>query len=82
MSVSPSTKGKKFRLYGYPVLHSASPAFHNEIFGLLGEGKHYTTFSTTQVIPEMLQELRSDDVGGSRYVHNNYACWLGDITST
>ncbi|KAF9268727.1 hypothetical protein L218DRAFT_526692 [Marasmius fiardii PR-910] len=53
-----------FRLYGFPVLHSASPAFHNLIFDLQGQGRHYSTFSTSKVIPEMLEELHSDAFGG------------------
>ncbi|KAJ7497014.1 hypothetical protein FB451DRAFT_1120135 [Mycena latifolia] len=80
---SPSTQGKKFHLYGYPVLHSASPAFHNEIFGLMGEGKHYTTVSTSKVIPEMLQELHSDNVGGSSVtmpIKTAIIPYLDDIT--
>jgi quinate dehydrogenase len=57
---------KKFGLYGFPILHSASPAFHNLIFNMLGEGKSYTTFSTGKVIPEMLEELRKEQFGGCR----------------
>ncbi|KAJ7729537.1 hypothetical protein DFH07DRAFT_969503 [Mycena maculata] len=48
-----STDFKRFSLFGYPVLHSTSPAFHNAIFGFLGEGKSCDTFSTSQVFPEM-----------------------------
>ncbi|KAG7090988.1 hypothetical protein E1B28_010055 [Marasmius oreades] len=53
-----------FRLYGFPVLHSASPPFHNLIFDLQGQGRHYSTFSTSKIIPDMLKELHSDVFGG------------------
>ncbi|THH18824.1 hypothetical protein EW146_g2235 [Bondarzewia mesenterica] len=56
--------GKNLGLYGYPIAHSASPAFHNLVFSRLGEGKHYGSFSTSKVISEMLEILRSDTFGG------------------
>ncbi|KAK7045675.1 hypothetical protein VNI00_007508 [Paramarasmius palmivorus] len=57
--------GKNFRLYGFPILHSASPAFHNTIFDAKGEGKRYSPFSTSKVTTEMMEELRSDAFGGA-----------------
>jgi len=64
-SSSSSPDGKLFRLYGYPVAHSASPAFHNEIFSAMLTDKHYSTYSTSKVIPDMLDEIRSDKLGGA-----------------
>ncbi|KAJ6602148.1 shikimate dehydrogenase substrate binding protein, partial [Mycena sp. CBHHK59/15] len=72
-----------YRLYGYPVHHSASPAFHNAIFDLLRTGKHYSTFSTSQVIPEMLDELHSDGLGGysvTMPIKGAIILYLDDIT--
>ncbi|KAJ3827468.1 shikimate dehydrogenase substrate binding domain-containing protein [Lentinula raphanica] len=54
-----------YRLYGFPIAHSASPAFHNHIFNQLEGDKHYSLFSTSKVIPEMLEDIRNESFGGS-----------------
>ncbi|THU89351.1 hypothetical protein K435DRAFT_761179 [Dendrothele bispora CBS 962.96] len=64
-SSTDSPDGKSFRLFGYPLAHSASPAFHNEIFKAMGTDKHYSIYSTSKVIPGMLDEIRSDNLGGA-----------------
>ncbi|KAF5345278.1 hypothetical protein D9758_008436 [Tetrapyrgos nigripes] len=60
-----SPDGNDFRLFGYPLAHSASPAFHNEIFAAMGTSKHYSIYSTSKVIPKMLTEIRSEKFGGA-----------------
>ncbi|KAF8316183.1 Aminoacid dehydrogenase-like protein [Clavulina sp. PMI_390] len=64
---TPSTNpdGKQFYLCGFPVAHSASPDFHNYIFGLLRNGGYYQLHSTSKVTQKMLDMLRKDDCGGS-----------------
>ncbi|KAJ3986745.1 shikimate dehydrogenase substrate binding domain-containing protein [Lentinula detonsa] len=54
-----------YRLYGFPIAHSASPSFHNHIFNQLGGNKDYSLFSTSKIIPEMLEEIRNESFGGS-----------------
>ncbi|KAF5388882.1 hypothetical protein D9757_005595 [Collybiopsis confluens] len=56
-----------YRLYGFPIAHSISPSFHNLIFNQLGGNNNYSLFSTSKVIPQMLEEIRSETFGGSRY---------------
>ncbi|ESK93683.1 pentafunctional arom polypeptide [Moniliophthora roreri MCA 2997] len=63
--VNTTDSGKMFRLYGFPILHSASPAFQNAIFDAKGEGKRYSTFSTSKVTTGMMEELRSNAFGGA-----------------
>lgn len=60
---------KKFYLFGYPVAHSASPAFHNCVFQGQKTGNSFEYWSTSKVTDEMLDTLRSDDCGGTAYVH-------------
>ncbi|KAJ3840314.1 shikimate dehydrogenase substrate binding domain-containing protein [Lentinula raphanica] len=63
---NPSPENHTFyRLYGFPIAHSASPAFHNHIFNQLGGNKHYSLFSTSKVIPGMLEDIRNESFGGS-----------------
>lgn len=69
----PTTSRNKFYLFGYPIAHSASPAFHNEIFKQLGLTQHhYQNHETvhpenidTDVKSDMLKLIRSPDFGGS-----------------
>ncbi|KIK68991.1 hypothetical protein GYMLUDRAFT_152333 [Collybiopsis luxurians FD-317 M1] len=54
-----------FRLYGFPIAHSASPSFHNHIFSQLGGDKNYSLFSTSKVTSGMLEDIHSESFGGS-----------------
>ncbi|KAJ7114093.1 hypothetical protein C8R44DRAFT_796280 [Mycena epipterygia] len=62
MSPPPS---KKFHLFGYPIAHSAAPAFHNHCFKALDTESTYTIWSTSKVTEEMLAVIHSDDCGGA-----------------
>ncbi|KAF8674904.1 Pentafunctional AROM polypeptide [Rhizoctonia solani] len=55
----------KHYLFGYPVLHSASPAFHNLIFQSMNTNKTYECWSTSRITQEMMDVIRSPDFGGS-----------------
>ncbi|CAE6355846.1 unnamed protein product [Rhizoctonia solani] len=55
----------KHYLFGYPVLHSASPAFHNLIFQSMNTNKTYECWSTSRITQEMMDVVRSPDFGGS-----------------
>ena len=59
---------KRLYLFGYPVAHSASPAFQNECFKNLGIPHHFTTWSTSKIDKQMLDEIRSDESGGAASV--------------
>ncbi|KAJ4483741.1 hypothetical protein J3R30DRAFT_3402375 [Lentinula aciculospora] len=54
-----------YKLYGFPIAHSASPSFHNYMFNQLGGNKDYSLYSTSKVIPEMLEEIQNSNFGGS-----------------
>lgn len=61
----------QFYLFGYPISHSASPAFHNCLFAASGLPNHYQLHDTvhpenidTDVRSEMLEILRQDTFGG------------------
>jgi quinate dehydrogenase len=56
----------KHYLFGYPVLHSASPAFHNFIFQAMSTKKTYECWSTSRITQDMMKVIRSPDFGGSR----------------
>jgi shikimate 5-dehydrogenase len=56
---------KRLYLFGYPVAHSASPAFQNECFKNLGIPNTFTTWSTSKIDKQMLDEIRSDESGGA-----------------
>ncbi|KAJ7483333.1 hypothetical protein FB451DRAFT_1364297 [Mycena latifolia] len=62
MSPPPS---KKFPLFGFPIAHSAAPAFHNHCFKSLGTESTYTLWSTSKVTEEMLAVINSEDCGGA-----------------
>ncbi|KAF8595967.1 Aminoacid dehydrogenase-like protein [Ceratobasidium sp. AG-I] len=55
----------KHYLFGYPVLHSASPAFQNFIFQAMGTNKTYECWSTSRTTQDMMRVIRSPDFGGS-----------------
>ncbi|KAG8710974.1 hypothetical protein FRC08_016482 [Ceratobasidium sp. 394] len=52
-------------LFGYPILHSASPAFHNFIFQAMGTSKTYECWSTSRITQDMMKVIRSPEFGGS-----------------
>lgn len=61
-----------YKLFGYPIAHSASPAFHNKIFEELGLPNRYTLHDTvhpenlnTEVKSDMLEIIHSDTFGGA-----------------
>jgi len=61
-----------FKLFGYPIAHSASPAFHNKIFEELGLPNRYTLHDTvhpeninTDIHSDMLKIIHSDTFGGA-----------------
>lgn len=66
-STSLDESRKDFFLFGYPIAHSASPAFHNNIFSNLGlEGHVYANHDTEH--PEksdLLKLIRSPTFGGA-----------------
>jgi quinate dehydrogenase len=56
----------RFHLFGFPIAHSAAPAFHNECFNNLGLPQHhFNVWSTSKTTDEMLEEIRSDESGGA-----------------
>ncbi|KAE9408667.1 hypothetical protein BT96DRAFT_913807, partial [Gymnopus androsaceus JB14] len=59
------TDSNLFYLFGFPIAHSASPSFHNHMFNQLGGNKSYSLFPTSKVIPEMLDEIHSENFGGA-----------------
>lgn len=61
----------QFYLFGYPISHSASPAFHNCLFAASGLPNHYQLHDTvhpenigSDVRSDMLSLLQSDTFGG------------------
>ncbi|KAH7345705.1 hypothetical protein B0J17DRAFT_640866 [Rhizoctonia solani] len=70
----------KHYLFGYPVLHSASPAFHNFIFQSMHTNKTYECWSTSRITQEMMSVVRSPDFGGSRLVILTAPVRLDEIT--
>ncbi|KAJ6621461.1 hypothetical protein B0H10DRAFT_2432278 [Mycena sp. CBHHK59/15] len=56
---------KQFPLFGYPIAHSAAPAFHNHCFRALGTENTYKIWSTSKVTEEVLSFIHSDDCGGA-----------------
>lgn len=59
-------------LFGYPISHSASPAFHNCLFAASGLPNHYQLHDTvhpenvgTNVHSDMLEILQQDTFGGA-----------------
>lgn len=66
-----------YRLYGYPIAHSAAPAFHNFVFSALGnktsdpkemsQAMHpvYSLWSSSKVTEEMLEDIRQPEFGGA-----------------
>ncbi|SCZ96396.1 BZ3500_MvSof-1268-A1-R1_Chr8-2g10166 [Microbotryum saponariae] len=66
---SPSQR-TEFYLFGHQISHSASPAFHNEIFSALGLSQHRYQLHDTkhpQNDPNsrMIELIRRDDFGGA-----------------
>jgi shikimate 5-dehydrogenase len=56
----------RFHLFGFPIGHSAAPAFHNECFNNLGLPQHhFRVWSTSKITGEMLKEIKSDESGGA-----------------
>jgi len=62
--MSTVTAHKSFKLYGFPVAHSAAPTLHNAIFSGLGGENHYEIHSTSKVTQEVMDDIRSDESGG------------------
>ncbi|KAF9477820.1 hypothetical protein BDN70DRAFT_880759 [Pholiota conissans] len=56
---------KRFHLFGYPIAHSAAPAFHNECFAAAGLPHSFANWSTSAVTNEILSEIRADVCGGA-----------------
>ncbi|KAJ7498079.1 hypothetical protein B0H11DRAFT_1856633 [Mycena galericulata] len=56
---------KKFYLFGFPITHSAAPAFHNHCFKSLGTESTYDIWSTSKVTEEMLSAIYDDHCGGA-----------------
>ncbi|KAF7303129.1 Pentafunctional arom polypeptide [Mycena kentingensis (nom. inval.)] len=55
-----------FHLFGFPIAHSSAPSLHIHCFKSLGKPeKNFTLWSTSQVTPEMLEVVKSADVGGA-----------------
>ncbi|KAF5317943.1 hypothetical protein D9619_012213 [Psilocybe cf. subviscida] len=63
MSSPPQTL--RLHLFGFPIAHSAAPAFHNECFKHLGLPHRFALWSTSTINQEMLDEMRSDGFGGA-----------------
>ncbi|KAG9119329.1 hypothetical protein FRC07_005691 [Ceratobasidium sp. 392] len=55
----------KHYLFGYPILHSASPAFHNFIFQAMTTKKTYECWSTSHITRDMMKVIRSPEFGGA-----------------
>ncbi|CAE6505338.1 unnamed protein product [Rhizoctonia solani] len=55
----------KHYLFGYPIQHSASPAFQNLVFQLMNTNKTYECWSTSRITQEMMSIVRSPDFGGA-----------------
>lgn len=62
--MSTACKFKSFKLYGFPVAHSAAPTLHNAVFSSLGEEKYYEIYSTSKVTQEVIDDIHSDEFGG------------------
>lgn len=60
-----SASGKRFHLFGYPIAHSATPAFHNACFDGLGRAHRFACWSTSAITQEMLDEIHSEAAGGA-----------------
>jgi quinate dehydrogenase len=58
------TSTSSFKLYGFPVAHSAAPALHSTIFAGLGQDKLFSLFSTSTVTQEMIDDIKSEEWGG------------------
>ncbi|KAH8920726.1 hypothetical protein BT69DRAFT_1265238 [Atractiella rhizophila] len=57
---------KRFYLFGFPISHSASPAFHNLIFNELGTDFTYELYDVEDIGKSgMLDVIRSETFGGS-----------------
>ena len=64
MSFNPQS-GEQFHLFGYPIAHSAAPAFHNACFDGLGRTHRFACWSTSRITQEMLDETHSEATGGA-----------------
>ncbi|CAK5268071.1 unnamed protein product [Mycena citricolor] len=57
--------GNQFYLCGFPIAHSHAPNLHNHVFKALGTDKQFGLWSTSKVTEEMLQLVRSGELGGA-----------------
>ncbi len=64
MSFDPESS-KRFHLFGYPIAHSAAPAFHNACFDGLGHAHQFACWSTSRITQGMLDEIHSEAAGGA-----------------
>lgn len=62
--MSASTQHRSYKLYGFPVNHSAAPTLHNAVFCSLAEDKYFEIYSTSKVTQEVIDDIRSNQVGG------------------
>ena len=57
-------RNKDFYMFGYPIAHSATPAFHNHAFTSLQTGNNFSLWSTSKITDEVLNIIKSDNCGG------------------
>ncbi|KAK4047287.1 hypothetical protein OIO90_006248 [Microbotryomycetes sp. JL221] len=55
----------KFFLFGYPIAHSTSPAFHTSIFQSLSLPNSFELFPTATITQDVLVAIRSPSFGGA-----------------
>lgn len=60
-----SAQPLKIRLQGFPIAYSAAPLFQNACFEVDDYAWRYELFSTSQVTPDILAFLKSEECAGA-----------------
>ncbi|KAJ7579171.1 hypothetical protein C8J56DRAFT_1006758 [Mycena floridula] len=78
-TLASTSLGQKFYLFGYPIAHSAAPAFSNYVFNGLKTSRNYSLYSTSKITPDVMALIRANECGGCAVTMPNKTSILAQL---